>query len=69
MRCCRVSAQKRDAAQKQGPFPSSVACGKNAGIDTVFVLSGEGIEADREKYGVQPTWTLTNIRAVLEELG
>ena len=48
---------------------TDVACGVNAGIDTVFVLSGEGVAADREKYGVQPTWMLPDIRAVLEELG
>lgn len=44
---------------------TDIACGVNAGIDTVFVLSGEGVVSDTEKYHVQPTWILNNIREVL----
>ena len=47
---------------------TDIACGVNAGIDTVFVLSGEGVMADIEKYGVHPTWILPNIREVLNEI-
>ncbi len=47
---------------------TDIACGVNAGIDTAFLLSGEGVEADIEKYGVRPTWVFPHIRAVLEEL-
>lgn len=65
----RFACAPKDACLIGDRVYTDIACGKNAGIDTVFVLSGEGIEADREKYGVQPTWTLPNIRAVLEELG
>ena len=41
---------------------TDIACGVNAGIDTVFVLSGEGVPSDIKKYHVQPTWILNNIR-------
>ncbi len=47
---------------------TDIACGASAGIDTAFLLSGEGIPADIEKYGVRPTWIFPDIRAVLEEL-
>jgi HAD superfamily hydrolase (TIGR01457 family) len=47
---------------------TDIACGVNAGVDTVFVLSGEGVESDLQKYGVHPTWMLPNIRAVLREM-
>ena len=47
---------------------TDIACGAGAGIDTVFVLSGEGTEADIEKFGVQPTWVRRDIAALLREL-
>ena len=47
---------------------TDIACGVNAGIDTIFVLSGEGVMADIEKYGVQPTYCMQNIREVLNTL-
>ena len=47
---------------------TDIACGAAAGIDTVFVLSGEGTEADIEKFGVQPTWVRRDIAALLQEL-
>lgn len=47
---------------------TDIACGVNAGVDTVFVLSGEGTRADIEKYGVQPTWVRRDIAALLQEL-
>ena len=47
---------------------TDIACGVNAGIDTVFVLSGEGVRSDTEKYKVEPTFIFENIRQVLNEL-
>ena len=47
---------------------TDIACGAGAGIDTVFVLSGEGTDADIEKFGVQPTWVRRDIAALLQEL-
>ena len=47
---------------------TDIACGVNAGVDTVFVLSGEGVPADIEKYGVRPTYVCNGIRDVLNAL-
>ncbi len=48
---------------------TDIACGVNAGIDTVFVLSGEGTRADLADSPVQPTWVLEDIGALLAALG
>lgn len=47
---------------------TDIACGCNAGIDTIFVLSGEGVLADIEKYHIQPTYCMQNIREVFNTL-
>ena len=43
---------------------TDIACGVNAGVDTAFVLSGEGVPEDTEKYGVYPTGIYGNIREI-----
>lgn len=43
---------------------TDVACGVNAGVDTIFVLSGEGTRRDLETSGVQPTWVMEDIAQV-----
>ncbi len=40
---------------------TDIASGTNAGIDTVFVLSGEGTLADLETSEVKPTWVFDDI--------
>lgn len=40
---------------------TDIACGVNAGIDTAFVLSGEGTRADLESSEVRPTWIFDDI--------
>lgn len=40
---------------------TDIASGVNAGIDTVFVLSGEGTRDDLEKSDVRPTWVFADI--------
>lgn len=47
---------------------TDIACGVNAGIDTIFVLSGEGVLDDIQKYHVQPTYCMKNIREVFNTL-
>ena len=47
---------------------TDIACGVNAGIDAVFLLSGEGVMADIETYNVHPSYVFQNIRAFLTEL-
>ena len=43
---------------------TDIACGVNAGIDTVFVLSGEGTMADIDTYRIHPTWVYPDIDSV-----
>ena len=40
---------------------TDIACGVNAGIETIFVLSGEGTEDDIEKYDIHPDYIFKNI--------
>ena len=47
---------------------TDIACGVNAGIDTVFVLSGEGTLADLEASDTKPTFTRDNIRQIYNEI-
>ena len=44
---------------------TDIACGVNAGVDTAFVLSGEGVPEDTVKFGVEPTGTYGSIRDIL----
>lgn len=47
---------------------TDIACGVNAGIDSVFVLSGEGTEDDLKTSDAQPTYVYKNIREVLNAI-
>lgn len=44
---------------------TDIACGVNAGIDTCFVLSGEGTLEDIEKFNINPTYILKDINELL----
>lgn len=43
---------------------TDIASGVNAGVDTVFVLSGEGTLADLEKSEVKPTYILNHVKEI-----
>lgn len=47
---------------------TDIACGINAGIDAAFVLSGEGIMSDIEKYNVNPTGVYKDIKEMYEQM-
>lgn len=47
---------------------TDIACGVNAGIDTVFVLSGEGTMADIEEMNIHPTWVMDNIAQLYRQM-
>ncbi len=47
---------------------TDVACGVNAGIDSIFVLSGEGVRADIEEFDIHPTWVYEDIKSVWEDM-
>ena len=47
---------------------TDIACGVNAKVDSLFVLSGEGVLADIETYDIHPTWVYPDIAALVKEL-
>lgn len=47
---------------------TDIASGYNAGIDTVFVLSGEGTLRDAEESETPPTYILQNIRELYNKI-
>ena len=47
---------------------TDIACGVNAGISSIFVLSGEGTMEDVESSDVKPEFIYKNIREVLSDL-
>ncbi len=47
---------------------TDIACGVNAGISTVFVLSGEGTMQDVKKSDTKPEFILKNIRTLYDVL-
>ena len=47
---------------------TDIASGYNAGIDTIFVLSGEGTIADAEGSNTPPTYIFNSIRDVYNEI-
>lgn len=47
---------------------TDIASGYNAGIDTIFVLSGEGTMNDAENTSTKPTYIYQNIKEVLLDI-
>lgn len=47
---------------------TDIACGVNAGIDTVFVLSGEGTVKDIEETSIQPTWVMEDVAELYRKM-
>ena len=47
---------------------TDIACGVNAGISSIFVLSGEGTLEDLEASEVKPEFVYENIRQVLNDI-
>ncbi len=48
---------------------TDIACGVNAGIDTILVFSGETTRADWEASDIKPTYTAENIAEILAAIG
>ncbi|MCR4709929.1 MAG: HAD-IIA family hydrolase [Clostridiales bacterium] len=44
---------------------TDIACGVNAGVDTAFLLSGEGVLEDIDKYGIEPTYIFNSIKEII----
>lgn len=64
----RYGYAKEDAVLVGDRVYTDIACGVNAGIDTAFVLSGEGVPEDIEKFGIHPSGIYQNIREILEQM-
>lgn len=47
---------------------TDIAGGVNAGVSTIFVLSGEGTIEDIEKFNIQPEFIFDNVKEVYESL-
>ena len=47
---------------------TDITSGYNAGVDTIFVLSGEGTLADAESSETKPTYIIENIREVYKRI-
>ena len=47
---------------------TDIACGFNAGINTIFVLSGEGTMEDADKSEIKPDYIFENIKQLLSRL-
>ena len=47
---------------------TDIACGVNAGITSIFVLSGEGTLEDLKTSEVKPSYIFENIKTLLREL-
>lgn len=59
---------KDDALMVGDRLYTDIASGYNAGIDTVFVLSGEGTLRDLEESEVKPTYIMQNIRELYNNI-
>lgn len=60
----RTGYAARQAVMVGDRMYTDIASGVNAGIDTVFVLSGEGTMADVEAGAKKPTWVFDDIIAL-----
>lgn len=64
----KAGYKKADAVLIGDRLYTDIACGVNAGISTIFVLSGEGTMEDLEKNEAKPEFIYDNIRAILNDL-
>ncbi len=64
----KTGYKKPDALMVGDRLYTDIACGVNAGIDSVFVLSGEGTLKDLETSEVKPTFIYENIRELLNDI-
>ena len=64
MALSKMDCEPKDALLIGDRLYTDIACGNAAGIDTAFVLSGEGTLDDIEKTGVNPTFVLKDVGEV-----
>ncbi len=64
----RTGYKKSDALMIGDRLYTDVACGVNAGIDSAFVLSGEGTLDDLNTSETKPTFIYESIKEILNDL-
>ncbi len=64
----KYGLNKEDAVMIGDRLYTDIASGNNAGIDTIFVLSGEGTLDDLKASNAKPTYIMQNIREVYNSL-
>lgn len=65
----KLGISKEDTVIVGDRIYTDIACGVNAGVDTICVLSGEATLDDLEKSDTKPTWIFDSVREVCTELG
>lgn len=65
----RLGLSREDCVMVGDRLYTDIASGVNAGMDTVFVLSGEGTLEDLERSSVRPTYVMQNIRELCDRIG
>ena len=64
----KTGFKKEETAIMGDRLYTDIACGTNAGINTIFVLSGEGTMEDVAKSDSKPDYIFENIRSLHNEL-
>ncbi len=64
----KTGISKEETALMGDRLYTDIACGVNAGISSIFVLSGEGTMSDVDKSDVKPDFIYENIRELLNDL-
>lgn len=64
----KFGVKKEDAVVIGDRLYTDIACGVNAGIDSIFVLSGEGTEEDLKTSETKPSYVYKNIREILNAI-
>lgn len=64
----KTGFSKNETAIMGDRLYTDIACGVNAGISTIFVLSGEGTLEDVEKNEAKPKYIFENIKKLYEEI-
>ena len=64
----KTGFSKEETAIMGDRLYTDIKCGTNAGVNTIFVLSGEGTMEDLEKNEAKPEFIYDNIRTVYNDL-
>lgn len=60
----KLGFSARDAVIVGDRLYTDIAAGRNAGVDTICVLSGEATETDIQNGEIEPTWVFDDVRSI-----